>query len=415
MEDEIDLRIYIEPLLRRWYWIVGLALVAAVAGLLISLALPATYKASAVVLVTEPRYQMQFDPRFGTEQIQPAYKAFPTLATSDSILQAVIEAVPPSSSASGEQEWSLKALRGMVEATSAGDPSLVVLTVTASSAERAAVIANAWADVLVQQGNEIYGGSEQDVVFFETQQQQAAEALDQAEAALVEFKARDESNILQADLDSLQTTQTDYLRDQRAIAYIIQDIQGLRQQMAEAPADQAASLADSLTVLFLQMKAFNASASPSLQLQVEDSATISERSPSEQVAFLDDLAATLEAKSAEIDTRLAELRPRILELQQEIQELSVENSRLTRAQSLAQETYVTLARKVDEVRITTQEENGALQVGSFAAVPQAPAGPRKLFNTAVAGALGLVAGVAAVWIVEFWQRARDQGAMPNDG
>ena len=402
MEDEIDLRVFVEPLLRRWYWIVGLALVAAVAVLIVSFQLPATYQATAVVLVTEPRYQMEFDPRFGSEQVQPAYKAFPTLATSDSILESVIDAVPAPTAG----EWSLPVLRRMVEATSAGDPSLVMLTVAARSAEGAAAIANAWADVLTENGNEIYGGSDREVVFFESQLAQAAAALDRADAALVEFEARNETDILQTEIDSLHRSQADYLGDQRTIASIVQDIRGLRQQLAELPSGGSASLADSLTVLFLQLKAFDAGASPTLQLQIEDSTAISERSPAEQVAFLDELVATLLAKSAEIDALLAELKPQILALQEQLQEIEVESSRLTRARNLANETHATLSRKVDEVRIAAQEKNGVLQVGSYAAVPVRPVGPRKLLNTALAGAAGLVVGVFGVWLVEFWGRFR---------
>jgi len=73
MEEEIDLRVYVEVLLRYWKWIVGLAVGAAVVGLIVSLLLP-VYEASAVALVTESRYQMQFDPRFGPEETTPAYR-----------------------------------------------------------------------------------------------------------------------------------------------------------------------------------------------------------------------------------------------------------------------------------------------------------------------------------------------------
>ena len=96
----------------------------------------------SVVIITEPRYQVQFDSRFQTELGVPAYKAFPTLATSDGVLGEVLAAYAPSGS-SGIEEWTLATLRGMAEATSEGDPSLVVLTVRSQSAEDAAAIANA--------------------------------------------------------------------------------------------------------------------------------------------------------------------------------------------------------------------------------------------------------------------------------
>lgn len=412
MEEEIDLREYVAVLIRYWKWIAGLALVAAVTAFVVSTLLPPTYQASAVVIITQPRYQMQFDPRFKTvDQWTPAYKAFPTLATSDEVLQSVLHAHAPSPEAN-IQAWNLGALSGMVESTSEGDPSLVVLRVRCRSPEDAAAIANLWADVLTQRGNQIYSEREDDVAFFEEQVAQAEQALDQADAALIDFEARSQASIVSAQLDSLRQTQEDYLADQRAIAYIVQDIQGLRGQLAQQPGDRSISLADDLTALFLQVKAFNAEASTSIQLQVNSAESLSDKSLAEQIAFLDDLVATLETKSTEVEERLAALEPHILALQQQLQEINAESERLTDARDLAGDTYMTLARKLEEARIAAREENGVLQVGSYAAVPERPVAPRRMLNTAVAGTLGLMLGVFGAFAVEWWQgdeRAERQG------
>lgn len=403
MEEEIDLRVYVEVLLRYWAWIAGLALVAAMTAFGVSSLMAPTYEAEAVVMITEPRYQLQFDPRFETaDQWAPAYKAFPTLATSDDILQEVVEAYTPSPAAQIE-EWKVASLNGMVEATSEGDPSLVLLKVTSGSPEDAAGIANAWAKVLVDRGNVLYSSSEEDVTFFQKQVAQAEETLNQAESALIEFQARNEASTVNAQLSSLQRQQSDYLADQRSIAYIIQDIKGLRAQLAQQPGDQPTSLADDLTTLFLQVKAFNAQASAPIQLQLNSAESFSNKTLSEQIGFLDNLIETLEAKSAEIDDQLATLEPKILVLQEQLQEIRTEEERLIRARDLAQETYMTLARKLDEARIEAQEENGVLQVGSTAAVPEKPVGPRRKMNTAIAGALGLMLGVFGVFVLEWWQ------------
>lgn len=405
MEEEIDLRVYVEVLLRYWMWIVGLAVGAAVVGLIVSLLLPPAYEASAVVLVTEPRYQMEFDSRFATELTTPAYRAFPTLATSDGILGQVLEAYSPPPQVDPEA-WTLAGLSSMVEANSEGDPSLVVLGVTSQLPEVAAGVANAWADVLVKAGNGIYAEGEEDLAFFEEQLEQARQALEGAEAALVEFEARNEGNIVAAQLHSLLQTQADYLAEQRRIIYIVQDIGGLRAQLAEQSAGQSVTLGDSLTTLFLQVKAFNAQASAPIQLQVDSADALSDKTRAEQITFLDNLVVTLEARSAELDARLAELEPRILSLQRDKTEINVESDRLTRSRDLARETYMTLARKVDEARIAAQEENGTFQVGSYAAVPEKPVGPQKKLITAVAGMLGLMVGVVGVFVVDFWRQGR---------
>lgn len=415
MEEEIDLRAYVEVLIRHWKWIAGCTLAAAVTAFIISLLLPPTYEASSVIIITQPRYQMQFDPRFEVvDQQTPAYKAFPTLATADETLQSVLEA-HTSSAEARIRAWTLETLSDIVEATSEGDPSLLVLKVRSRSPEDTAAIANVWADVLVQRGNEIYDESEEDVAFFSQQAAQAEESLDEAEKALIEFQARNQASIVDATLRSRIQTQADYLAEQRAIAYLTQDIQGLRDQLSQQPGDEPASLADDLTALFLQIKAFNAQVFAPIQLQVSSAEFLSQKSLSGQIGFLDDLVTTLETKSSNIDGRLAELEPQILALQKQLQEIKVEEDRLIRARDLAQETYMTLARKLEETRIAVQEKNSMLQVGSYAAVPETPISPCKMLNTGVAGMLALMIGVFGTFALEWWRGAEGHESRGAEG
>ncbi|MBN1977161.1 MAG: polysaccharide biosynthesis tyrosine autokinase [Anaerolineae bacterium] len=400
MEEQLDIRRYLTMIGRWWWLIAGCAALAAVSAFVISSIIPPTYEASAVVIITEPQYQMQFDPRFTVEEWAPAYKAFPTLAESDGVLGRVVETYTPSPAARIE-DWSIEELAEMVESSSEGDPSLVVLKVSSRSPEDAAGIASAWAQALVDQGNRIYAVSEDDVAFFEAQAAQAKAALDDADADLVAFQGQNQANILQAELSSLLRFQTDYLADQRAITYLLQDIEALRGQLARQPADRPSSLSDDLTMLFLQIKAFNASASAPIQLQVNSTESLSSRSLSEQIAFLDDLADVLETKAKEIASQAAALEPEILALQRQLQEIQLEQSRLERARSLAYETYMALARKLEEARITAQGNDGMLQVGSRAAVPVEPASPHRAVNTALACMVGGLLGVGAALLFEY--------------
>ncbi len=402
MEETIDLRVYIAILLKYWKEILGATLVAALVALVISFLLPPTYEATALITVAKPRYVMQFDPRIETlYNIQPAYKAYPELATSDEVLQELLARLNPRP----EKVETLQALREMVQAKSGADPSVIRLTVRYRDPETAAHIANLWAEIFVRRANEIYGTEAQSQLQFYQQQLERAKAeLTAAEEALVEFQARNRESVLQNQLNSYRQMQADYLTDQRQIAYIVQDIQGLREQLSRQPADQPATLADQLTALFLEIKAFNAHASAPIQLQVDSAATLSEKSLPEQIAFLDDLVRVLERKSAEIDARLAELEPQILALQQELQQVRTEEDRLIRARDVARETYMTLARKVEEARIAAEDAStGEVRLASQAAPPEKPTSPRKLLNTAVAGVLGLMLAVFGAFGVEWWR------------
>ena len=124
----------------------------------------------------------------------------------------------------------------------------------------------------------------------------------------------------------------------------------------------------------------------------------------------EDLVATLVAKSAEIDERLEALEPQILAAQEQLQLLAAESDRLIRARDLSRDTYMTLARKLEEARISIQEADGIVRVGSHAAVPSRPVGSRRLFNTIAAALLGLVIGILVAFAIEFWHRNGQEGA-----
>jgi succinoglycan biosynthesis transport protein ExoP len=420
MEEEIDLRAYVLVLLKYWKWILGTTVAAAVVALVVSFLLPPTYEATALVIIRQPQYMMQFDPRFETLTQQPAYKAYPDLARGDEVLEALFARLNPRPA----EIETLRDLQERVEAKAGTDPSVVRLTVRARDPQEAARIANLWAELFVAHANRVYGASDEELQQLEGQLAQAQAELEAAEQALIEFQARNQASILDARLDSLKSDQAHYLADQRAITYILQDIQALREQLARQPDERPASLADDLTTLFLQ--AFNAQASaptqlPGLegqgtivqasapiQLQVNSAESLSNKSIGETMALLDDMAGVLEAKSAEIGQRLEELQPQILSLQKQLQEIYTESDRLTRQQDLAKETYTALARKVEETRIAVQGVQSTARLGSRAAVPEKPAGPRKLFNTAVAGALGLMLSVFGAFGVEWWRSGTEE-------
>jgi uncharacterized protein involved in exopolysaccharide biosynthesis len=115
------------------------------------------------------------------------------------------------------------------------------------------------------------------------------------------------------------------------------------------------------------------------------------------LASLDALRVALQSRLVEVESRLAALEPEILALQQEQQQLQVTLARLQRNVAVVEETYTSLARKVDEERIVSQDEISSLRLASFAAVPDEPSAPRRLIMTLLAGFFGGMA--TAVFIL----------------
>ena len=404
MEEEIDLREYVRVLLRWWKWIVGVTVVAGAAALVVGLLLPPTYEATALVVVTKPRYTMQFDPRIETSaEAQPPYKAYPDLALSDAVLTALkskVDSLGPKT---------LAEMREMLSAKLGSDPSVVQLTVRAESAQDAAQIADAWATIFVARANEVYGSaSDEQVRFFENQMQQARTQLDKAEQALVEFQGRNQAGVLEQQRAAAASALSADLAEKTRLEQVIRRARALQDSISTQPAGAQARLADGLTALLIEAQAFGVRDDSQLQLQLPEGLSASRETVAELKADLDRLIATLSDQGAKLDAHIAALQPQILALQGKIREISAEGDRLTRERDVARDTYTSLAHKVDETRIAAQDASREIQFASKPAVPDKPAAAHRLTKTVMAALAGLMLAVFGVFVAEWWR-----GAMPS--
>lgn len=402
MEEEIDLRPYLEAAIKGWKWILGAGLLAAIVAFAISSLLPPTYEATSLVAITETRQRIQFDPRIQTQEERQPLKAFPQLAVSDDLLRQIFAQLSLPETDLG----SVSALQPLLDARAGADPSLIQLTASYRNAEIAAQIANVWAETFVQWGNDIYRSSnDAQLRFFENQLVEAKTALGEAEQVLVLFQAENRSNILTNRLLALSEAQLQYLTSRRQLQGLLDDAAALSAQLA-AQNGTAVTWADQLTALHLQLQAYGAqqegAATSGLQFQIGADQSLTSSDRRELLAYLQGLQVTLATRLQELDGRLLELEPEILALQQENQTLLAELHRLQRNVAVAEETYTALARKVDEERISSQGEANSLRLASYAAAPEEPVAPRRLIITLVAGFLGAMFMLLGITGRQWW-------------
>ena len=401
LEEEIDLRPYIEALIQHWKFIVGLAVLAAVIAFAIVSFRPPTYEATALVAVTVPQQlvlesltQDDLAPSFTAVNKSTTYtKAFPELAVSGELLQKLLQELDQTQLATGNVEQ----LQKRLEAEVGSDPTIIRLTATAESPEQAATIANTWANLFVPWANDVFGdGGDERVLFFETQLGDAQTRLTEAEQTLSQFQAENRTNIISNTLASYNQTQADLLAEQRDLRVLLQDVHSLQAQLQAQPGNETASLAHQLTALNLQLRAFNADTENALQLQIAPETELTGPDGEALADFLASLAAALENRTAQIEIDLADLEPQILALQQQLQEAETEYGRLSRARNEAEETYIALSRKMTEERISAQDTTGGVRLAGLAIVPSEPAGRGRLLAAAVAGILGGLIGAVIV-------------------
>ena len=120
-----------------------------------------------------------------------------------------------------------------------------------------------------------------------------------------------------------------------------------------------------------------------------------------------EVVATLETRLEHIDETLVGIEPQMLTLQEQKQETETESVRLNRDVNVADETYMSLARKVEEERITSDQIASVVKLASEAAVPEKAESRGRLLNTAVGIFLGLFAATIVILAGTWWYNEGD--------
>ncbi len=94
MIEDFDIRPFIRVLLQYWLWLLGGAILAAGLALLLYSITPRQYEATTLIAISEPRQEIQFDPRIDSTNESQSVSAFPDLATSDEVLGLLQRQLP---------------------------------------------------------------------------------------------------------------------------------------------------------------------------------------------------------------------------------------------------------------------------------------------------------------------------------
>jgi len=414
LEDEIDLRRYVDVLARRWKFVVGItALMVIVAAVLSFFILPPVYNATAGVIILRSRAEISFDPKFKTESQQgqdPTARraALTGLVKSSSLAAEVIMALGDSLSV---EERQASTLLDQIKVSSQGD--LIEITASAGTPQKAAAIANAWAEAYISQVNELYSGVAQSPAQIKAQATAAWQTYQQAQQALEQFLGENRIAELEQQVKSKQATLADNYVTLNRLDRIIGDAQALHTRLRQGA---GTSNSNALSLLLLRMNAFGVSSNlpssepserllpqqPQLQIAI-GSASDAGDSINQQTQEVEAVLSNLESRRKEIQARLGtpELQQELAKLQQALEREQARARELRNNRDLAWETYNTLSRKEAEVNVASQVTDNEVKLAVRASEPERPSAPKKAQNTAVAGLLGLVVGVFGAFVLEY--------------
>jgi capsular polysaccharide biosynthesis protein len=385
MEEETDLRGYIRVLLRHWKIIVSITLIAGlVAGLIGFLGSP-SYEAKAGVVITKARVIFTPENKPPSDDVVFALdierETLIALVKSSSVASQVIEQL-------GDRlepdERGLASLISKVQVENQGD--FIEILVEDPDAEKAADIANAWAESYASYVNGLYS----DIL-------QSPEALTaQADAAKLEYE---EAEGMWEDF--VRDNRIDELDQQISDIELLCQLKSLRQQFEAGASSPASTIATSLAFILLQTRAFT-DTSAEFQISLDEISGINV-----SLNDFDTLIATLEARSATTPGQsVSELRQEILELKAEQEEEKGRQLELETAKDMAWAAYEVAAGKLLEAEIAPGAQTPLVQVTEFAVAPESPVSTHRVMNVVIALVLGFIVGILAAFVIEYFSKSQ---------
>ncbi|MCB8937665.1 MAG: hypothetical protein H6654_11805 [Ardenticatenaceae bacterium] len=397
MEDEIDLRPYIDSLRKSWYLILVSAVSFTIIALVISSLLSPKYEANALIIVKSSDI-IQLDERIrDTSQSQPL-NSLPELAISDELLQTVITKLALNNINHVEQ------LRKILKTTQGSSTSFIQFTASYDDPELAANIASIWATEFVNHVNNIYfdydGGQLQ---FYEDQLVEAESKLLNAEEELISYQSINPSGIISNTLAAYNQRQLDYLAAQQDLTFLAQDVEAHLTTLTEPANAQPVSFADQYLALSLQLRLLNLESAAPLLLQPIDSTNLTTENRLEQTATLESMLTILDNQSLALSETLTEIESQIVDLQQQLEIANTEFARLSREVTIAESTYNLLALKVEEENITSRNTGEGIRLASKPSVPIKPVSPDFIRNGIIGFLFGFIVGTFALISKQWWQ------------
>lgn len=436
-EDEIDLRQYLDVLIRWWREILLITLTAvvltAVGILLMRLILPPDYEASADVAIVRTVSDVNFDERFRTNPEELGADTVSLSARRSALLGLVAtgaiaqEVVIQLGDILSEEEQNPANLLEMVEAelASAGgagsDSDLIRITVTADEPAKAAAIANAWARIYVREVNTIYGQVPNEVLdSIQTELAAAQEQYLTSQANLEAFVANNRIDeltglvtVLQQRIDQEVSLQKAYLLQWEDTQEQLATVRALRTQVEQG--GEGAARSNMAALQLLKMSAYGMPPQ-GVQVEVRDLPEVNQQA---MLADLDGLLQSLEQRLVDLDARIGSggtplgstqgvtstLTSTLENLRINKAQLEAESAKrlqLTQQRDLSWDAYKTLSSKVAELNLTRAAASSEVRFGAPAVPPvEAVEKISLILGVVVSGVLGIILAVVYVFLVNY--------------
>ena len=411
-EEEIDLREYINVLLKRKGVIILIFLIAVITAALVSyFYLKPVYEASTILMISKPKYQVELEPKIQT-QFTPeiSLATYETLIKDREIEEEVIKKLnlgqPP-------YELTPDNLQGMITIELLTNTNLIKINLQSGDPKLTKDIANIWAELFVEKNKDLYlKESKEAQGFIEDQLKISKQNLSTIEEEIREFNETNKIEIFDNEIKGKAAKVLSYELRVADVKLSLEIEKAKKKQFIEELNAQDKILKLNKSIVDDQF--FHQLVTNIIKdnLETINLTYISEEINPIYYNFTQQLISTgasissLQAEDNQLIENINNLNLELETLRKESASEKLNQSRLEREYNTAKGVYDVLSQKAEEVKIAVATESGLVKIASLAYEPKGPIKPNKKLNILIAGVLGLFVGIFIAFFLEFWQKGK---------
>jgi uncharacterized protein involved in exopolysaccharide biosynthesis len=403
-EEEINLREYINVLLKRKGIIILIFLIAVITVALVSFFyLKPVYEANAVIAVSKPKIINSLIDVISIEDYKNLIK---DVEIEEELMQKLNLDKPPT-------EVTPYDLERMITIEIPKDTNLIKINLQAENPKLTKDIINTWATLFVEKNKKLYfeelKKAKTDV---EEKLKLAEKDFFEIEEKMIEFNETGYVKTIEDEIEYKATKILSFKSRLIDIQLSLEKESAEKEQISVALIEQDKILKLNKSIVDNQFFQQLISNITDANLKITNLTYVSEVANPIYYNLAQQLISTnieINSSAAEenqLEKNINDFNISLKGLREELTEKKLILSQLNREYSAKEKLYNNFYKQAEEIRLTGTAEADLLKIASLAYEPRAPIKPNKKLNIAIAGVLGLFVGIFFAFFLEFWQKGK---------
>jgi uncharacterized protein involved in exopolysaccharide biosynthesis len=411
MEEDIDLREYINVLLKRKGIIILIFLIAVITAAIASyFIIEPIYQANAVIMVSKPKIENSI-------VSEPSLEDYKNLIIDNALKEELIKKLnlnkPP-------LELTPYDLEQMLTVELPKSTNLIKMNLQASNAKLTKDIINTWATLFVEKNKRLYFDEVKKAkISVEDRLKLAEQEFFEIEEKVMKFNETDNVKTIEDEIEYKTTKILDFKSRLIDIQLSLEKEKAKKEQIVKAINEQEKILKLNKSVVDDQFFRQLISNISDANLEIANLTYVSEVTNPIYYNLAQQLISTsisinsliveenqLTPNIVDFNASLKDLKEDLKDLKKEATEEKLILSQLNREYSAKEKLYNNFYKQAEEIRLTETAETDLLKITSLAYEPREPIKPNKKLNTLIAGVLGIFIGIFVAFFLEFWQKGK---------